>query len=231
MDMGSSWSFPYRVIKIGGSAITCKDIPYCLKLDVARDVAKQLNEVFQKGAAPVLVHGGGSFGHYEASIKGPDMVPRTSHAMFLLNSLLNSLFMEEGIPTYSIPGRFFTLGLVRAILKEGLIPLVFGDILPDGEIISGDDIAISIAKDLQSGIVFLTDVEGVLDHNRVLECVESEGFQVKETGTIDVTGGMLAKVRKVLKENAYAVITSPRGENILRAMKGDRVGTRVGKCE
>ncbi|WP_162302127.1 amino acid kinase family protein [Sulfuracidifex tepidarius] len=229
--MGSSGGIAYRIVKIGGSAITCKDVPYCFKVSAAKEIAKQIVKATYHGIAPILIHGGGSFGHYEASIVDERTVPRTSHAMLTLNFLVNSLLIKSGLNTYPVPGKFFTVDVTKSIIRQGMIPLIFGDILPEGKVISGDDIAVTLARELDLGIVFVTDVEGILNQGRIMDCVDNDkAFPVMKTVNPDVTGGILEKVRKILRAEVDAVITSYRDENILRAMRGERVGTRVGKC-
>ncbi len=231
MVVGPAGSITYRIIKIGGSAITCKDVPHCFKVDVAKEISKQIARAIREGMDPILVHGGGSFGHYEASIVDEGTVTRTSHAMLTLNFLINSFLVKSGVMTYPIPGKFFTVDVTKSVIRQGMVPLLFGDILPDGKIISGDDIVVALGKELGLGIIFVTDVEGILSQDRVMECVDNDhAFPVMRTANPDVTGGILEKVRKVLNAGVEAVITSYKGENILRAMRGERVGTRVGKC-
>ncbi|WP_054844775.1 amino acid kinase family protein [Sulfuracidifex tepidarius] len=94
--------------------------------------------------------------------------------------------------------------------------------MPEGKVISGDDIAVTLARELDLGIVFVTDVEGILNQGRIMDCVDNDkAFPVMKTVNPDVTGGILEKVRKILRAEVDAVITSYRDENILRAMRGE----------
>jgi len=231
VGLGSGGHVSNWVVKLGGSVITCKDIPYCFRLDVMNNIAKQILRISEVSKV-VLVHGGGSFGHYEASISDSSRTSRTSHSMITLNFLVNSILRDQNIPTYTVPGRFFSMNAVNDVLSNGMIPVIFGDILANGMVISGDDITIEIARNGYKAI-FLTDVEGIMNSDgKVLECVEStDEFPLIDSNVSDVTGGILTKVRKILEAGINAIIANPGDENILRITSGIRVGTRVGKCD
>jgi isopentenyl phosphate kinase len=53
-------------IKLGGSLITKKDVPYTARYDIIQQFAKELKEIISKrqDVQFVLGNGAGSFGHY-----------------------------------------------------------------------------------------------------------------------------------------------------------------------
>ena len=57
------------VLKIGGSAITKKDQFETLKPDALEKTAQQISSALNADSPPslVIVHGAGSFGHFQAS--------------------------------------------------------------------------------------------------------------------------------------------------------------------
>ena len=57
---------PLVLVKVGGSAITDKATLEILKERELREFARQVAEVVQGGVRLVLVHGAGSFGHFQA---------------------------------------------------------------------------------------------------------------------------------------------------------------------
>jgi isopentenyl phosphate kinase len=57
---------PLVLVKVGGSAITDKATLEILKERELHEFARQVAEVVQGGVRLVLVHGAGSFGHFQA---------------------------------------------------------------------------------------------------------------------------------------------------------------------
>ncbi|WP_162569000.1 isopentenyl phosphate kinase [Acidianus sulfidivorans] len=223
--MGSKLGYAYSILKLGGSLITDKSKPYYLREDVIRRIAKELQGINNL----ILIHGGGSFGHYEAS-KG-DIV-KTSLAMQKLNLLVSSILYDEGIKIFPFPGRFFSVKKTVDYIKANYVPLIYGDIDEYGNIISGDDIAVILAKELSSRALFATDVDGVISNNKVLEEVNDLSFNVINTNNIyDVTGGIKSKIKKILEKCVEGIIFNGLKEgNINKVLKGERIGTLV-RCK
>ena len=65
-SMQEQKSGPLVLVKVGGSAITDKATLEILKERELREFAQQVAEVVQSGVRLVLVHGAGSFGHFQA---------------------------------------------------------------------------------------------------------------------------------------------------------------------
>lgn len=42
--MGSELAYDYRVLKLGGSLITCKDLPRCVRLELLRKVSEEIKK-------------------------------------------------------------------------------------------------------------------------------------------------------------------------------------------
>ncbi|AOL16255.1 uridylate kinase [Sulfolobus sp. A20] len=223
----------YRVLKLGGSLITCKDIPRCVRLNVldiiSDDIIRFLNE--NPNVKLILLHGGGSFGHYEASINDNYKISRTSEAMQELNYIIIKRFFAKNLRNVvSIPGKFYLFKIVIDVIDKGLIPLVYGDIRFDGTIISADDMSIDIAKKLKTEVLYAIDKDGIIGkENRVLSEIKSlNDIKLIELNNYDVTGGILSKVSKVLENKLNArVFNGSVAGNIYLALKGYRIGTLI----
>ncbi|WP_338599552.1 isopentenyl phosphate kinase [Sulfolobus tengchongensis] len=233
MDMGSELGYSYRVLKLGGSLITCKDLPRCIRLDVLRNVASEIKKFVDENSnvKVILLHGGGSFGHYEASIVDDMVIVRTSEAMQELNYMVTKQLLRENLKIISIPGKFYSFEIVSQAINSDLIPLIYGDIRLDGSIISADDISIEIAKKLNAKLLYAIDKDGVLGKDGK---VISEISSVNEIGMViqreryDVTGGIYSKVKKILENYMDAVIfNGGKTGNIYLALKGYNIGTLV----
>lgn len=222
--MGFKLGNSYRILKLGGSLITNKRIPYSFREDVVRRIAKELIT-----DNLILIHGGGSFGHYEAS-RG-DIV-RTALAMQKLNSLVATILYEEGVRIFPLPGRYFSISLAMRYLNRGYVPLIYGDINEEGNIISGDDIAVNLARALKTRALFAIDLDGVIVNNKVMPEINDLTFdEIKKENEFDVTGGIKAKIRKILDSCVEGVIFSGEKEgNIHKVLKGEVIGTLV-RCK
>ncbi|BCS91840.1 uridylate kinase [Metallosphaera javensis (ex Sakai et al. 2022)] len=206
--------------------ITCKSVPYCVDFPVLRQAVGEIRD-FTEGL--VLVHGGGSFGHFEAGRRSPLRVSLTSASMEELNALVIREMAMIGIGGFPLPGRVFDLEKVERILDQGLVPVLFGDIRENGEIISGDDITISIAREYSLTALFATDVDGVLVNGNVIpELHDLNTLVALPSVSYDLTGGMKEKVRKIFQNKINAMIFNGKKRgNVFNALKGERIGTFI----
>jgi isopentenyl phosphate kinase len=175
------------ILKLGGSFLTFKDKPFKARRRAIRSLALFLaRRVIGSGVNLVLIHGGGSFGHYEALMDirkhghlSYEGYPRIASSMITLNQIVLQELVKAGVPAVSLPPRAFCIydcesnshacsyDMVRAVIEKGLIPLLFGDVIVgkgtcNPSIISGDDIAVDIASIYRNTrIVFTMDVEGI----------------------------------------------------------------------
>lgn len=224
------------ILKLGGSLLTHKDRPLKAKRKKIKALANFLSkEVYPYKKKLILIHGGGSFGHYEAMLDvqkhgalSYEGLPRVSWAMVLLNQIVLQELVRAGLPAVSLPPRAFChydcntdrhiceYKSVYKALENGLLPILFGDIII-GErgcgprIISGDDIAVDIAKLIGGArIVFAMDVEGIYTPSfegrfgpliRQMSVSQASGIirELERVGKVkgyDVTGGIASKLRK-----------------------------------
>jgi isopentenyl phosphate kinase len=178
---------PLVVVKLGGSMVTRKDVPFTPNFEAIEEASKQVSELLPEYGF-LLVHGGGSYGHVVASEY------RVAEGFFHRDQLIGltkvKLRMSEltqliltSLASYNVPAipvtpvgcsicsagrieRFFTDSL-RMMLNIDAIPLIPGDIAMDSSekkftILSGDQIAAYLAVELGAvKLVYGTDVDGV----------------------------------------------------------------------
>ncbi len=186
------------LIKLGGSIITNKEKAQSARRKTIDNILKQIKKINEP---KILVHGGGSYGHYWSvkygmhtkparySLKGLSVV---KNSMIELNKIILDSATKNKLNTYSLPPTDFMNGnkpirnkiqKIGEIAKSGLIPITYGDALWYGQkksyILSGDVIMTTIGKILKPRLsVFVLDV----DENRM-----------------DVTGGMTRKITEATK--------------------------------
>lgn len=177
------------VLKLGGSVITDKKVPYSYREAEVRRLGEELASNWPKPL--IVVHGGGSFGHGVAAeysvregyretrqVKG---FIKTVAAMRELNGKVVSSLTESGLPAIGMSsssvfitnsGRIATCALdaVLSALDIGLVPVLNGDAVFDRTlkftILSGDQIAIYLAERLNAQrLIFAIDVDGVYASN------------------------------------------------------------------
>jgi isopentenyl phosphate kinase len=214
------------ILKLGGSVVTDKSVPFSVREAVVRRLAHEIKET---NLDVIVVHGGGSFGHPVASKYGLQNglsengqligVAKTRLAMEDLNRRIVDIFVSSDLPAVSIQTsavfkcenkRISTsyIDTARDFLKLGIVPLLYGDVVVDTAlgvcILSGDQIVAYLARKMGAEkVVFATNVDGILDRKgRVIEKINNENASAIEfTGAsdVDVTGQMKGKVEELLK--------------------------------
>lgn len=242
------------VLKLGGSVITEKDEPETIDDERLESVAASVAGAETGGL--VLVHGGGSFGHYHASAHGVSRTRGTHDAaavreihgaMKRLNEAVLDALSGRGVP--AVPVHPFsaarrdadgTLHLstrgIGTMLEEGFVPVLHGDVVAHaGEgatIVSGDELVVSLADGLDADRVGLcSTVPGVLDDGGEvipgIEGYDEVARYLGESESTDVTGGMAAKVRALLGLEAPASVFGP--EALDDFLAGASPGTEIAR--
>jgi isopentenyl phosphate kinase len=251
------------VIKLGGSLLTRKREEGRLRPKLLRRLSEEV------AAAPVplvLLHGAGSFGHQgalRAGLAAPPSVEipeaRRRRGAVLVSAQVRELHLrvlraltDAGVPAFSVPAGASALNraghlesldpapFLRA-LERGLVPVSFGDVVPDAEwgfsILSADTIALSLAAALlPRRVLFVSDVDGVLEYPegksgrpRVLTRVDRSSLAnlLARPGAPDVTGGIRGKLEVVLRlaESGVdaGIISGLRHGTLARALAGEEV--------
>ncbi len=227
---------PLTLLKLGGSLITDKTRPQTPRLDVIQRLAEEISTAFKQAAGLRLVlgHGSGSFGHYPASRYGTRQGVHTPEewrgfvevwqAANALNRLVMDALLEAGLPALAFPASAsllardgqvlrWDLGPLQSALEEGLLPVIYGDVVFDqergGTILSTEDLFGYLAKQLHAQRLLLAGREsGVWADfpactRLVPEITPSSLVKLSPSlggsGAVDVTGGMLSKVHQALE--------------------------------
>ncbi len=204
------------LIKLGGSIITYKQKPLTANISAIKKIAIQLKKVKEPY---MIVHGGGSFGHYwsvkydmhtkpdKYSIKGVAVV---KNSMVELNKLILQTFLQSNLYPYCLPPTDFILENklitkksqeITKIAKTGLIPVSYGDVMWFGKnkfyILSGDKIMGMLTRILKPRLaIFVTNVDGVysnIKNKKLIREITTERPIISDV-KMDVTGGMSRKI-------------------------------------
>lgn len=204
------------LIKLGGSIITNKQKPLSPNLKAINNIASKLRKLNEP---IIVVHGGGSFGHYwsvkydihtkpaKYSKKGVSVV---KNSMIELNKIILDSFLKNGLNPYCVPPTDFMYGSkvdskkvkeISRIANSGFVPVSYGDVIWHGAgkfyILSGDRIMGILAKILKPRLaIFVLNVDGVYSSMKTKELLH----EIKGKSAIisrvraDVTGGMHRKI-------------------------------------
>jgi len=243
------------VLKLGGSVVTEKESPETVDEAALARAAAAIGEF---DGDMVVVHGGGSFGHHAAADRGVSSTDGTRNAadavaihdaMGRLNTAVVDALHEEGVDALpvrplSVASRGADGALtiptesVAAMLAEGFTPVLHGDVVTQAgagvTITSGDDLVVSLARGLGVDRVGLcSTVPGVFDaEGAVIPRIErfaDVADAVGESDATDVTGGMAAKVEKLLGLSAPALVFGP--DDLSAFLAGETPGTVVAGAE
>lgn len=218
------------LIKLGGSIITDKKIPYTAKISVIKRLAGELKTVNKN---IILAHGSGSFGHTSAAKYGgkkgyvnKEGIAKVARDAMEINRIVMDILVAEGLPAVSfrpmsmiltnegkMTDSFFES--IEVAFKQGLIPVVYGDVIWDKKwkstIYSGETILNRIGIYMKNKgfnidkIIQVGETSGVYDDkNNTIPVITKKtwpnvkkfvfGLKVK-----DVTGGMQHKIEDALE--------------------------------
>lgn len=163
------------IVKIGGSLITDKTKPYTARLEIIKEISRQIQSALEedKDLELIIGNGAGSFGHYSA------MKYKVTSGVFSEEQKMGFCVTQDGVSRLN---RFFTAELLRAdvkaisvhpssmitadntkvkkfffdpilgILSMGVTPVVYGDIVYDRKngatIFSTEQVLAEIVKQL-----------------------------------------------------------------------------------
>ncbi|XP_042198094.1 isopentenyl phosphate kinase-like isoform X2 [Callorhinchus milii] len=227
------------VVKLGGSAVTVKDELETLRVGELRRAAALISRLCQEGKRAVVVHGAGSFGHFQAKeyqvakgravTEGSDGIDRMRTGL-----CLTRLSVTKAFGIWKTAGRRViqhNISSVHDVLAAGYVPVLHGDCVLDSNqhccILSGDTIIEVMCEEfIPKRVVFLTDVAGIYDqppHMPGSQLLSQVSFRADgslalpiQTASLphDTTGGISNKLRTAV--------------NILLNSKG---ATRVFICD
>ncbi len=213
------------LVKLGGSVVTFKDKPLTANTEAIDRISKSLKML---DAPVIIVHGGGSFGHYwsvqydmhtKASRYDAHGVSIVHESMIALNQVIVNSMMRSGLNPYGLQPSVFTSGQrpitakIRQLLSMAgsrVTPVTFGDVVyvdrAKYSILSGDSLMTILAKVLRpSRVIFATNVDGIysdLESKSLiprLGVAGSRSVKVSMNSVADVTGGMKRKITEAFK--------------------------------
>lgn len=248
------------VVKLGGSILTRKREAPRVRLKILFRLAAELSKCAD--VPVVLLHGAGSFGHPGAvrfglasPPKGPDGGRERLRGAAIVSAdvrrlhdrVLAALVDARALP-WSVPaanlvvnraGRLdhFEDAPFRAAVARGVLPVSFGDVVPDDawgfSILSADSLALELARRLSAcRVVFVSDVPGIFvpgppGRRRVAADVTPELIRTLSpvSGAPDVTGGIRGKAEAMWEISRAGVdaglISGLSDGALLRAIRGD----------
>jgi len=236
------------LIKLGGSIVTNKERPQSARRKTIDNILKQIKRIDEP---KILVHGGGSYGHYWSvrygmhtkparySLKGLSVV---KNSMIELDKIILDSAAKNRLNTYSLPPTDFMNGnkpirskieKIGEIAKSGLTPVTYGDALWYGQkksyILSGDVIMTAIAKVLKPRLsVFVLNVNGVYTDTRSKKLIydfKKEKPKISKN-SMDVTGGMTRKITEATKMSRFGLkvffVNGNKPQRITDAVSGKK---------
>lgn len=212
------------IVKLGGSLMTHKDSPLKANSHAIGKVAVEIAGALRKKPLEglVLIHGGGSFGHYYASRYHISLTPkkipsgqvsRTASAMISLHTMILDRLVAEGVPCKTLlasellsdKNEISVEGMrhVLRLLENDLVPITFGNILVTrwgSKIVSGDAIALALASVFRvRSVIFAMDVDGIYQTSNlkggILRELNSKSMIRGSLRRYDVTGGVISKTK------------------------------------
>ena len=174
------------IIKLGGSIITFKDKPLAPNYQAIEKLASIIKNL-KKLYKIIIVHGGGSFGHYW-SVKydihtqpftyDDEGISRVNESMVRLNQIIIEKFISTNLKPFSIHASSFVfnnmecreriLDIMEMISNNDIIPVTYGDVVHvsggNFSILSGDALMRILSINLNPLFsVFTTNVDGIYD--------------------------------------------------------------------
>ncbi len=255
------------IVKLGGSVITNKNKFASLNKKCLERLGRELSSARKNGVEMVIVHGAGSFCHVIAKKHGlakgfyderQKLAFAETHLLAKeLNQLVCKELVKRGIPAVGLPALSivrqensrvsrFNTELVREVLREGLVPVLFGDVTLDsvnhGSICSGDKAISFLSKMLEPKVIVLgTDVDGVFTADpktsksaKLITRVDSNNLgavlsSLEGSKAVDVTGGMKGKIMELYEESRkcpVVVVNALKPGRVQKALEGkDVIGT------
>ena len=236
------------LIKLGGSIITNKEKPLSARRKAIDSILNQIKRIREP---MILVHGGGSYGHYwsvkydmhtkpaKYDMRGVSIV---KNSMIDLNKIILDSAVKNRINAYCLPPTDFMNGnkpiknkilTINEIAKSGLTPVTYGDALWFGKkksyILSGDVIMNIIGKILKPRLsIFVLDVDGVYSNTKSKKLIRDfkKEKPIISKNKIDVTGGMTRKITEATNMSKSGLkvffVNGNKPKRILDAVSGKK---------
>ncbi|MBI5210219.1 MAG: hypothetical protein HY927_09645 [Elusimicrobia bacterium] len=256
-------------VKLGGSFVTEKAVAETLAgkriVQAAKVIRTAIDEARagRRSIAMVLAHGAGSFGHilakrYDAvrgihPQQGWEGFYKIRESMARMNLLFNQHCNQGGLFPVTVQpsaiaqtddGNVVRLDIhnIRDLLRQGQIPLIHGDIVPDLKrgftIASTEALLKALGQEMRfDRVVMVADTDGVLDdQGGTIPWIDSRSInqvlaRLGGSKAPDVTGGMRKKVECLFNLVAAGKTTEARiigGTSDLDNLRHSILGTGGG---
>lgn len=256
----------YAIIKFGGSVITDKKTYLTPRKDVIHRLCKEIHEfITKRDKSIILIHGAGSFGHILAKEGRLDKgistldtqipyVSRVQRDVRLLHMMVLDAMIDIGLKPFSIPaatiseknekGIYIDFRSFHHALVSGMIPVSFGDVVPDRKllwsILSGDILVLELAKRFRpQKVAFIMDVDGIYKHypnvkyEDLITTLSQKDFYNLHFSTAmkDVTGSIKGKLECCFEIRSYTnevvLINGLVPRRLYEALDSQTVGTYI----
>lgn len=257
-------------IKLGGSLITDKNQALHAQTDLIEQLLTELGLflIQHPETRVILGHGSGSFGHSVARFYGTrdgvcdELGWQGYHEVWRAARELHDIVMAIGmsfdlpLPLISFPpsasvsasNRQITtwnLEPMTAAVDNGLIPVVYGDVVYDdvlgGTILSTEELFIDLASVFKpERVILLGKTDGVYaDYpacQTLMPHIHSESAlpdTISGSSSTDVTGGMLEKVRLMQSlcalspQTQVRICSGTKNGQLMEALAGKEMGTLI----
>jgi isopentenyl phosphate kinase len=258
-------------IKLGGSLITDKRKRETPRPHRIENIARTIRDFLQNSPHTHLLigHGSGSYGHWEATKYDTRTGVATSHqwqgftrvsaAASRLNRLVVDIFLEVGVPVFSLQPsasidadsgviQHFNTRNIMKCFEHHLVPLIYGDVVFDkslgGTILSTEDLFAYLTPIFQPNrIILLGNAPGVYSHQgQIISKITPTSYHRIETylhGSkyTDVTGGMADKVKCMVDlvisnpSLEVRIVSGKNSETVFQILANDAytTGTTISK--
>ncbi|MCS7119350.1 MAG: isopentenyl phosphate kinase [Archaeoglobaceae archaeon] len=218
-----------RILKVGGSVITKKEIFEELNEDAIEEVCSAISKSYSD---LILIHGAGSFGHPHVKLFGLEStlsIAKIHNACVRLNEFFCRRLIDHSVPAIGLHPMSCDFKKIEKILKKGFLPVIHGDVNYDFKVVSGDDLAVKLAERFKAeSLGFATNVEGVFVNGIIVNKLHRE-MSPDAIGEEDATGKMKGKIGKIfsMRHKCRVFVFKGNGENIKKFLEGKEVGTEV----
>jgi isopentenyl phosphate kinase len=257
-------------LKLGGSLITDKDVAHSARIDVIQRIASEISQTMhdRPGMKLLLGHGSGSFAHIAAhryntrdGVRSPEDwhgFAEVWHEAKALNTIVTDALVKANLPAvvFSPCSQILTRAhriqtwdtrSIKIALDNGLMPLVYGDVVFDteigGTILSTEEQFEYLASKLRPVRILIAGIEAGVwknypERTEVISKITPSNFKSDEkylssSQSTDVTGGMRSKVLSMMNliETGYCdevcIFSGLESGSIHDAITGNCAGTRI----
>lgn len=246
-----------KVLKVGGSILTDKSRSATARPEEIRRVAEEIAEssgdlIFVHGAGSFGHVPARKYGLPQ--MFSPEGLRVTHQSVVMLNDMMVEALSYAGanpMPVHPFSctllraGRIDSLAVepLKEMISDGLLPVLHGDVAMDAArkagIVSGDQLVPYLARALRAEVVAVgTNVDGVIFQERPLAKITRDdltvlGSALGGSSGVDVTGGMHGKILELLDladmGTSSVIFNAAVAGNISRALRGEAIGTAVGR--